>query len=186
MHDDAQDRADIALAVQGDLPAFERIVVRWQHRVVNLAWRFCRDRETAEDIAQEVFLKVFRSLGGFREDAAFSTWMIAIAMNTCRSRIRRDGLPMGSVDLSRVPIDDADPGDRLEMERRAERIRHTVLTLPERYRDAVVLYYFEEKDLAESSRVLGVSEGTLKARLHRARDLLKRRCEALGLWSEKR
>ena len=58
-------------------------------------------------------------------------------------------------------------------------MRRAVLTLPKRYREAILLYYFEEKDLAESARVLGVPEGTLKARLHRGRELLRRRCATL-------
>lgn len=184
MHDEHQDQSDVALAAEGDLDAFERIVQRWQHRLINLAWRFCRDRATAEDMAQEVFLKVFRSLGTFRRESAFSSWITAVALNTYRSRIRREGLPLGSVDLSRMACPGMDISSVIEQSRRDEGVRATVLTLPERYRQAILMYYFEEKDVAETSKILGVSEGTLKARLHRARDLLKRRCLGLGLWSK--
>ena len=74
--------------VAGDLDAFEGIVQRWQHRLINLAWRFCRDRAMAEDIAQEIFIKVYRSLGSFRAESKFSTWITSIALNTYRSRVR--------------------------------------------------------------------------------------------------
>jgi RNA polymerase sigma-70 factor (ECF subfamily) len=68
-----------------------------------------------------------------------------------------------------------------EERQRAEGVRRAVLALPARYREALVLYYFEEKDLAEAARILGVAEGTLKARLHRGRELLRRRCAAFHL-----
>jgi hypothetical protein len=81
---------------------FEAIVQRWQHRALSLAWRFCRDRATAEGMAQEVFLKVFRSLAFFRGDSAFSTWVISIALNTFRSRLRPEGQPLLSLDPDRL------------------------------------------------------------------------------------
>src|SRR5687767_8396133 len=87
-HSGDQDAADVRHVLAGDLSAFTGIVGRWQHRLVNLAWRFCRDRATAEDMAQEAFVKAFRALPGFRGDALFSTWLTAIAMNTYRSYLR--------------------------------------------------------------------------------------------------
>jgi RNA polymerase sigma-70 factor (ECF subfamily) len=177
-HDD-QDLADAARVLAGDTDAFEGIVRRWQSRLINLAWRFCRDRAAAEDMAQEVFIRVFRSLAAFRGESAFSTWITAIAMNTCRSRIQRYGQPLLSLDPARAAAAGLTPLRELQERERNEMVQRAVLTLPERYRDAIVLFYFEEKDVAETARVLGVSEGTLKARLHRGRDLLRRRCAAL-------
>jgi len=169
----------VARAMAGDPAGFEAIVERWQHRIVGLAWRFCRDRATAEDLAQEVFLKAYRSLGSFRGDSAFSTWLISIAVNTCRSRLRAEGQPLLSLDPERLFATARSPLCSIEEHQRAEAVRRAVLTLPERYRDAILVYYFEEKDLAESARVLGVAEGTLKAQLHRGRELLRRRCASL-------
>jgi RNA polymerase sigma-70 factor, ECF subfamily len=180
MRQEDQDAADAARVVAGDLSAFEGIVRRWQHRLVNLGWRFCRHRAMAEDMAQEVFLKAFRSLASFRGESAFSTWLISIAVNTYRSRLRAEGQPLLSLDPTRIFAGERGPLHDLEDHQRAEAVRRAVLTLPERYRDAIVAYYFEEKDLAEAARVLGVAEGTLKARLHRARELLRRRCASLG------
>jgi len=171
------DAADVARCLAGDTGAFEAIVQRWQRRLLGLAWRFCRDRATAEDMAQDVFVKAFRSLASFRGDSAFSTWLISIAVNTFRSRIRAQGQPLLSLDPNRV-LGPA-PVTALEERQRAEAVRRAVVTLPERYRDAILVYYFEEKDIAESARVLRMAEGTLKARLHRARQLLKRRCANL-------
>ena len=173
------DAADVARFLAGDRSGFEAIVGRWQSRLVSLAWRFCRDRATAEDMAQEVFVKAFRSLASFRGDSAFSTWLISIAVNTFRSRLRAEGQPLLSLDPNRVFATAQGPSRDLEDRERDEHVRRAVLTLPERYRDAIVVFYFEEKDLGESARILGIPEGTLKARLHRARELLKRRCANL-------
>jgi RNA polymerase sigma-70 factor (ECF subfamily) len=179
MREEDQDAADVAGVVAGDVNAFEGIVLRWQRRLVSLAWRFCRDRAMAEDMAQEVLLKAFRSLGTFRGESAFSTWMTAIALNTCRSRIRAEGQPLLSVDPARVFQAESGVSRELEERERAEAVRRAVLALPERYREAIVMFYFEEKDLAETARVMCLPEGTVKARLHRGRELLKRRCASL-------
>jgi RNA polymerase sigma-70 factor (ECF subfamily) len=176
MRDEDQDMADVARVVAGEVDAFEGIVQRWQQRLLGLAWRFCRDRATAEDMAQEAFVKVFRSLASFRGDSAFSTWVTAVALNTYRSRIRAEGPPLLSLDPARAVGGEAGVVRDLEDREVAESVRRAVLTLPERYRDAILMFYFEEKDVAEAARVLRVAEGTLKARLHRGRELLRQRC----------
>jgi RNA polymerase sigma-70 factor (ECF subfamily) len=180
MREEDQDAADVARVVAGDLSAFEGIVRRWQRRLVNMAWRFCRDRATAEDMTQEVFLKTFRSLASFRRESAFSTWLISIAVNTYRARLRAEGKPLLSLDPIRIFAVEPNPLHAIEERQRAEAVRRAVLNLPERYRDAILMYYFEEKDLGEAARVLGVAEGTLKARLYRGRELLRRRCANMG------
>jgi RNA polymerase sigma-70 factor (ECF subfamily) len=181
MAKDDEDAADASRVVAGDLAAFEGIVRRWQSRLVGLAWRFCRDRGTAEDMAQEAFLKAYRSLASFRGDSAFSTWLTAIALNSYRSRLRAEGPPLVGLDSARAFGIEAGVQRELEAHERAEAVRRAVLTLPARYREPIVLFYLQEKDMAETARVLGIAEGTLKSRLYRGRDLLKRRCSALGV-----
>jgi RNA polymerase sigma-70 factor (ECF subfamily) len=180
MSEGDDDAADVARAVAGDATAFAAIVRRWQGRLVSLAWRFCRDRQRAEDMAQEAFVKAFRSIGSFRGEAAFGTWLTAIALNSYRSRLRAEGPPLVSLDLARLVPAHADALRRLEERERAETVRRAVLTLPGRYRDAVVLYYFEDRNVGEAARILGVPEGTVKAWLHRGRELLRRRCARLA------
>lgn len=173
------DDSDVALVLGGDLGAFEGIVRRWQGRLVNLAWRFCRDRARAEDMAQEAFLNAFRSLRTFRGDSTFSTWLTAIALNTCRSRLRADGPPllgMPSIDPFAV---EPSALQGLQDEERAEAVRRAVLTLPARYRDAIVVYYFHGCDVSQAALTLGIAAGTVKAHLHRGRELLRRRCASL-------
>jgi RNA polymerase sigma-70 factor (ECF subfamily) len=174
-----EDSADVQRVVAGDLSAFEGIVQRWQGRLVNLAWRFCRDRAMAEDMAQEVFIKAYRSLASFRGESTFSTWLTSIALNTYRSRVRAVTWQTVTLDPARTLAVDAGTHKYVEDRQRNEAVRRAVLTLPERYRDAILMFYFEEKDLVETARALGIAEGTLKARLHRGRELLKRKVEQL-------
>jgi RNA polymerase sigma-70 factor (ECF subfamily) len=173
------DADDVAKVVAGDLSAFDCIVGRWQRRLVNLAWRFCRDRHQAEDMAQEAFLRAFRSLSSFREESAFATWLTAIALNTYRSHLRRHGPPVVPLSDERQLVTAHDVLGSLIARETDERVRRAVLSLPDRYRDALVVFYFEDRNLIETARQLGVPIGTLKARLHRGRVLLERRVSAL-------
>ncbi|MDA8019795.1 MAG: sigma-70 family RNA polymerase sigma factor [Thermoanaerobaculia bacterium] len=166
--------------LEGDVDAFEDIVLRWQGPLLNLAYRFSRDRSLAEEMAQEAFLKVFRSLGRWRRDASFSTWMYAVALNHYRTIMRRhvpDTVELHELDAATGAGDLAG-----EMDQAAEDsvVRRAVALLPPKYRDAVVVYYFMQQDVAETAATLGLRPGTVKARLHRARKLLKTKLNALG------
>ena len=133
----------------------------------------------AEDMVQEAFIKAFRSLATFRREATFSTWLTAIALNSYRSLLRNRPPPAAILDVT--ADDSTDTVSRLVAEEQASAIRRLVLTLPWRYQGPLVLFYFQEMNLANTAAVLGVPEGTLKARLHRGRELLKRRLSALSL-----
>lgn len=170
-----RDRDDVRRVLAGDVEAFEGIVRRWQGPLVNLAWRFCRERSTAEDMAQEAFLRAFRKLDRWREDAKFSTWLFALALNVYRSRMRRAPLPEVPIASDREPSAAGSPADRILREQTGEVVRRTVARLPAKYRDALVLVYFGEMDVAGAAETLGVPEGTLKARLHRGRAMLRKR-----------
>jgi RNA polymerase sigma-70 factor (ECF subfamily) len=175
------DAADARRVLAGDLAAFDGIVRRWQGRLVSLAWRFCRDRMMAEDMAQDAFVRAFKALHTYRGEAAFSTWLTSVAMNTYRTAVRER--PPVAFDLDPARLRGEGPGALagLEQRERNDAVRRLVLTLPARYREPMVLYYFEEMNLAETAGALGLREGTLKARLHRGRDLLRRRLTAAGL-----
>ena len=83
------DREDAARVIAGDTQAFEGIVRRWQSPLINLAYRFCRDRGRSEEMAQEAFLRAFRNLASWRQESAFSTWLFALATNLFCSELRR-------------------------------------------------------------------------------------------------
>ena len=169
----SDDQADVEQVLAGNVDAFENIVRRWQGPLINLAYRFCRDRGRAEDLAQEAFLRAYRALGQWRKDAAFSTWLFALATNLYRSELRR--IPAGVVSLDDVsePTDPRAEDGVLETEDRARSIRRVVFSLPPKYREALDLFYFHEMDVPAAAQSLGLPEGTVKARLFRGRELLR-------------
>jgi RNA polymerase sigma-70 factor, ECF subfamily len=169
----AEDAAAIARVLAGDPSAFESIVRRWQGPLVNLAWRYCRDRSRAEDMAQEAFLRAFRNLAQFRGESAFSTWLFSLAGNLYRTEIRRlPAMPL-SLDQIAEPPDPRLAAAGIEDANRDESLRRAVLALPAKYRDAILLFYFHDQDVPAASRTLRVPEGTIKARLFRGRELLR-------------
>jgi RNA polymerase sigma-70 factor, ECF subfamily len=169
------DAADASSAKEGDLSAFERIVRRWQGPLLTLAWRYCRNRDQAEDMAQEAFLKVYRALSLWRGNSRFSTWLFAIAANHYRSRMRRMSPKLVGLDDSRSNSLDLGQEQSVEQQQRTVAVHREVARLPARYRDIVILYYFHSMDLLEAASTLRLREGTAKARLHRARQLLQKR-----------
>ena len=84
-----EDLADVNRVLAGEVQAFEGIVRRWQGPLVNMAWRYCRDRGRAEEMAQEAFLRAWRGLAGWRRESSFSTWLFALAANVFRSELQR-------------------------------------------------------------------------------------------------
>ena len=168
-----EDRADIQKVLAGDTSAFEGIVRRWQGPLVNLAYRFCRDRGRAEEMAQEAFLRAYRALAQWRRDATFSTWLFALATNLYRSELRR--IPARTVSLDDIAElrDSRAPDGGLAAEDRNQTVRRAVFALPPKYREALILFYFHDMDVPAAARSLGLPEGTVKARLFRGRDMLR-------------
>jgi RNA polymerase sigma-70 factor, ECF subfamily len=170
------DRSDVERVLAGDREAFAGIVRRWQGPLVNLAYRFVHDRGRAEELAQDAFLRVFQKLPRYRGDAAFSTWLFAVALNVYRSSLRRRALPAVPLDaLAEVAAGESPPYLMYEEAEREALVRRAVAALPPRYRDALTVFYFKDMDLAETARILAVPEGTAKAWLHRGRKLLRSR-----------
>lgn len=169
----AADAAIIDRVLAGDHAAFETIVRRWQTPLVNLAWRYCRDRQRAEEMAQEAFLRAWRNLAQWRGDSAFSTWLFAIAANVYRTELRRIPATMLSLDEIAEPPEANASAARYDQSSRDEALRRAVLALPPKYRDAILLFYFHEQDVPAAARTLRIPEGTVKARLFRARELLR-------------
>jgi RNA polymerase sigma-70 factor (ECF subfamily) len=170
-----QDLADVERVLAGDVRAFEGIVRRWQGPLVNMAWRYCRDRGRAEELAQEAFIRAWRGLAQWRREANFSTWLFALAANVFRSELKRFPTVNLPLDAAPEPAGPALQHHELQARSQQEALRRAVLALPLRYREPVVLFYFHEMDLSAAARTMRLPEGTLKARLSRARALLRTR-----------
>jgi RNA polymerase sigma-70 factor (ECF subfamily) len=169
----SDNQADVERVLAGDIDTFESIVRRWHRPLINLAYRYCRDHGRAEDMAQEAFLRAYRALHQWRKDAAFSTWLFALATNVHRSELRR--IPAKTISIEEAgELTDARAIDRgFEDQDRDRVVRELVLTLPANYRDAVVLFYFHGMDVSAAASTLRLPQGTVKARLSRARELLR-------------
>jgi len=159
----------------GDAQAFAGIVQRWQGPLINMAWRYCRDRGRAEEMAQEALIRAWRGLGQWRRESSFSTWLFSVAANVYRTELKR--IPSVNLPLDKV----AEPSSpfvhdaQLDGAARDQAIRRAVYALPDKYREPLILYYFHEMDLAAAAATMGLPEGTMKARLSRGRDLLRQR-----------
>jgi RNA polymerase sigma-70 factor (ECF subfamily) len=176
---ECEDRADVARVIEGDVSAFEGIVRRWQTRLVDIAFRFCYDPSLAEEMAQDAFVRAYRGLRKWRGESTFSTWLHAVALNTYRSTCRRMppiALPLESDALSGALPDVAVGVETISRERA---IRRAVLTLPWIYREAVVLFYFHDTSVEAAAATIGVPAGTVKARLSRARAILREKLPVL-------
>jgi len=175
----AEDEADVGRVLAGNAGAFEGIVRRWQRPLINLAYRFCQDRGRAEEMAQEAFLRAYRALGQWRKEAVFSTWLFALATKLFCSELRR--VPARMVSLADVaePKDPSATDSGLEDADRDRAVRQSVQALPARYREAIVLFYFHDMDVAAAAQSLGLPEGTVKARLSRGREILRNKLSSL-------
>jgi RNA polymerase sigma-70 factor, ECF subfamily len=171
-------KAAVDRVLRGDVAAFAEIVERWQDPLVALAYRFCHDRTRAEDMAQEAFVRAFRALHQWRREAAFSTWLFALATNVYRAELRRRRAPLVSLDDVADPADSLDVAGEHEHSDRRAAVRRALHALPARYRDALVLFYFHDMDVERAAASLGVPVGTVKARLSRGRDLLRHKLVA--------
>jgi len=173
---------------EGDQDAFRELVLRYEEAVYNLAYRMLQNREDARDAAQEIFLNVFRSLPYFRGECAFKTWLYRIASNECISRSKRRRRWRGGEttlgEEARVVEDLSAGASSLEVVERKEQIRllhRAIDELPEKYRIVVVLHYLEGLAYEEIAEALLVPLGTVKTRLFRAKELLRRKLrETLG------
>lgn len=190
----------LAAAQQGDLEAYNQIVLRYQDAIYQHIWWIVRDHDRAEDITQEVFIKVYRRLHQFR-GGAFKTWLLRIATNTAldelRSQARHNWL---SLDASRQPgeedegytlhdaLSDSAPGVEAQVEAAEQRlaIENALGGLPVEYRLAVGLIDLQELPYAEAAQVMQVSIGTVKSRVARGRALLRGKLHSADLNSPTR
>ena len=146
--------------------ALEAMLDLYEHKVFRMAMAMLRDTGRAEEVAQDVFLKVWRAFPAYDGRAAVSTWLYAIARNTCLSALRSESYRRTTVlDEIAEPASPPARHDGLDLS-------HYLSRLPDALRHVIVLFYFEERSVSEVARMLGIAEGTVKSQLHRARRAL--------------
>jgi len=174
----------VARFQEGDDTAFEWLVRRHQDAVFRTCLRFLGDYEEAVDCAQDVFVRVYKALRGFRREARFSTWLYRVAVNTCKNRASslqfRTRRRMFSLDAARDPdgrtveVKNGRSSPQREYEKKEERetLERAIRGLPEDQRAVVILRDIENLPYGEIARVTGLAQGTVKSKLFRARKRL--------------
>ena len=174
--------------LEGEEEAFSRIVQRWERKIYNLAWRMVGNREDAQDVVQETFLSVFKSIRGFRDPGSFSTWLYQITLNHCRARRRsrvsnlslNDPGPdeAGAERSIGAAIPSEDRGDRLET---LDIIQKAISGLSEDHRSALVLKEYVGLSLEELADVMECPLSTAKSRLYHGLKDVQRNLRRLGI-----
>jgi RNA polymerase sigma factor (sigma-70 family) len=176
-------------ALGGDQKAFKELVNRHRASVFHIIFRLVRDKELADDLVQETFMKAFSSLKTYRSEFRFSTWLYKIAANSSIDHLRKKRIRALSLD-NPITTDDGVIGLEVpdyrhhpehEMVRREQAIsiEEAIDTLPKKYRRVIVARHQEEKSYEEIAAEMGVPVGTVKARIFRARELLKKRLRGI-------
>ena len=165
----------------GDAEAFYEMVHPYERAVFLAAFGLVRNDADAEDVAQEAMLKAFKNIGRFRQESKFSTWLIQIAINEAKMKLRKDrrhlydSIEEGQVadDGDYIPKEFADwreiPSEALEQKELRDALTTALNPLPEKYRTVLVLRDVQQLSIAESAQVLGITEANVKTRLSRAR-----------------
>jgi RNA polymerase sigma-70 factor (ECF subfamily) len=163
----------IEQVLSGKINAFGNIVDRHKNRAYNLAFRICGNHEEAEEIAQDSFLKAYRSLSGFKMKSSFATWLYRIVYNTAVSHVR--GRKMRVLSLEDFPADATDflsagiSEEEAEKDYRNSLVNFALQKITEEERGLISLYYYEEMSTDEISDVTGISRSNIKVKLFRAR-----------------
>jgi RNA polymerase sigma-70 factor (ECF subfamily) len=151
--------------------AFELVLSQYQNKIFRLAYSILANRELAEETAQEIFVRIWRALPGYRGLASISTWIYTIARNTCLT-VLKNGSGRRTLSLDEPRVRDAAERRRALLagdDLRGPDLEYLVSQLPEKYRRVIRLYYMEERSYEEVARLLDLPLGTVKTYLHRAK-----------------
>jgi RNA polymerase sigma-70 factor, ECF subfamily len=181
--DPTQEAAWIADSQRGNAQAFNRLVLKWEKLVYNLALRMLKDREEAAEATQEIFLQAFKGIRRFRQDSRFSTWIYRIALNFCSNHIKQrpPGIHL-SLDDERsrsnpaetLTVVESQTGELLRSEKQRRVLGALARLLPEQ-QAVIELKFFQELTFEEIAEVLDVPLSTIKSRLYAGLDMLKTR-----------
>jgi RNA polymerase sigma-70 factor (ECF subfamily) len=189
MSNQASDQKLVERVQKGDKGAFDLLVLKYQHKIVNLVMRYVRDPELALDISQEAFIKAYRALPRFRGDSAFYTWMYRIAVNTAKNHLAAQRRRPMDVELdlqdpeqydlhAKLKETDTPEGITLSNELQ-EAVERAIAALPEDLRTAIVLRELEGMSYEEIAQTMECPVGTVRSRIFRARDAIGKKVGSL-------
>lgn len=174
------------LTLKGDRKAFEQLVQLYTDKIYRLAYRMLGQAQEAEDIVQETFLRVYKNLERYDDNQKFSTWIYRIATNLCIDRLRKRRRKTYSLDAELpdsdgsdgydlLPTEDQGPDEQVLLSETQRVVRHMLAQLPEKYKAVVVLKYLHDRSLQEISDITGMPVSTIKTRIHRGREYLRKK-----------
>jgi len=186
---DARDRADMERLMAGQDTALNDLMERHATSLFHFLCRMVGNEDDANDLAQETFVRVFKSCKSYRSDQKFSTWLFTIAANLARNHFRwRSRHPNLSLDAenpvteqslgSTLPANTPSPKEAAVTAERAQAVRDAVKNLPEEMREAIVLCEWEERGVAEAAAILETTPKAVESRLYRARQMLRERLKS--------
>ena len=179
------DQLQIEKIMNGDETAFAVLVNRYKNMVFALTFRMLKNREEAEEVSQDTFVKIFKSLDKFKGDSKFSTWIYRIAYNSCLDRIKtykREYPKVGIDEFTENQVRTLETAyDLMEYADRKKSVQECLHRLPAEDNVLITLFYYKELSLAEISKIMGIDQNNVKVKLHRARKrlatILKERLE---------
>ena len=168
--------------LQGEQALFAQLVQRYQRYVYTLVNRFTSNREDAEEISQDIFVKAYRSLADFRGEAKFSTWLYTVVRTSCITFLRKKQLDTTSLDNERtlIQLENKESGfnaNIVELKSRHAMLNAAIQLLSPDDSQILTLFYKGEQSLEEIGRIMGLEPNTVKVKLHRARNRLKEKME---------
>lgn len=172
----------ISLILKGDQQAYAELVGRYQRFVFTSALKYVQNREDAEELAQDIFVKVYRSLADFKGTAKFSTWLYTITYNTSVTFLRKKRLSIHSIDDEKTfgqlqNHESSFNANQIEQKSRVNRISEAINQLSADDAQIISLFYKGDQSLDEIGKIMGMEANTVKVRLHRARHRLKGKLE---------
>ncbi len=182
MHTQTTDTEIISQVLQGYQNAYAILVERYQNFVFSIVLRYVKGREDAEEIAQDIFIKAYRSLKDFKGTAKFSTWLYTITTTTCITFLRKKKLELHSLDNEKIfnVADNMDGGmsaNTFEQKSRSNMVNKAITLLNPDDAQIITLFYKAEQTLEEIAQIIGIESNAAKVRLHRARTRLKEKME---------
>jgi RNA polymerase sigma factor (sigma-70 family) len=179
--DTEQDLGLVEKSLEGSGKAFRSLVERYHSLVYSVVRSIMGNCDDAEDVTQEVFIKIYRKLSTFRGESKLSTWIYRIARNEAINAAARTRVPLQPLDDTREPISTHDgPAEHLDRRITATVIEKLLAGLDERYRMAIELRYMSEKSYAEIAEIMDIPIGSVKTYIYRAKATLKRKLELAG------
>jgi RNA polymerase sigma-70 factor (ECF subfamily) len=189
MSNQSSDKKLVKRVQRGDKGAFDLLVLKYQHKIVNLVMRYVRDPELALDITQEAFIKAYRALPRFRGDSAFYTWMYRIAVNTAKNHLAAQRRRPMSVELDmqdpeqydlHAKLKETDTPEAITLSNEMkETIERAIAALPEDLRTAIILRELEGMSYEEIAQTMECPVGTVRSRIFRARDAINKKVGSL-------